>query len=103
MQKQVELLGMIVEVMDASSPSGYSSMECEFDHEVYEGGWSVGSKFSYVIAGKQVSESLVDPEGSLSDLVHELHKQMKTQTGGDWSSFLLSIDAEGKATTKFVY
>lgn len=101
MQRQVELLSKIIGVMHDSAPPGCSGMECEFDHEYYDGGWSVGSRYSYVVGEARVSEHLCDPEDMVSDYVHELHGLMKAQSGGDWVSFLLVIDAEGKASARF--
>ncbi|KRG69715.1 hypothetical protein ABB27_05450 [Stenotrophomonas terrae] len=102
-QRQIELLNKIVGVMHASAGAGYSGMECEFDHETYEGGWSVGSNYCYIMGANRISGRLDDPEDTLSDFVHELHELMKVHTGGDWTSFLLTVDAGGKAATKFYY
>ena len=36
-------------------------------------------------------------------LIRELHEVMKVHTGGDWKEFILTLDENGKAHTKFIY
>lgn len=100
-EKQLEVLNGITQIMHDSSHGKYEEMRCEFDHEVYEGGWSVGSKYSFVRNGLAVSELLDDPADRASDLVHQLHELMKSHPGGDWKSFTLAVDPSGKAKTNF--
>lgn len=76
---------------------------CEFEYEVYDGGWSVGTKYSFVRDGLFFSELLDDPEDRASSHVHKLHELMRLHTGGDWRKFVLVIDPSGKANTKFIY
>lgn len=88
-QRQVELVNKIIGVMHASAKPDCSGMECEFDHEIYQGGWSVGSKYFYVKDAIRISEHLNDPEDRLSDFVHELHEPMLVLAqepifGGAW-------------------
>lgn len=102
-EKQVEILNQIVQVMHNSAASNYEEMSCEFDYEVYEGGWSVGAKFSFVRDAVMVSDFLDDPDDRVSDLVHQLHGLMKAHTGGDWTRCVLSVGRDGKAKTNFTY
>ena len=102
-EKQLEVLNGLTKIMHDSSRGDYEEMRCEFDYEVYVGGWSVGSKYSFIRNGLSVSELLDDPEDKASDFVHQLHELMKAHTGGDWKKFVLSIDSSGKANTKFTY
>lgn len=101
--KQVEILNKLTQLMHDSTNGVYEEMQCNFEYEPYDGGWSVGSRFSFVRQGTTVSELLDDPDDTASDLVHELHEVMKKHTGGDWKSFVLSVDPTGKAHTKFAY
>lgn len=102
-EKQMEILRKITKIMHTPRRGGYDEMRCEFDYEAYEGGWSVRSKYSLVRGGVLVSDFLDDLKDTSSDLVHQLHELMKSHTGGDWKSFVLSVDSSGKANTKFVY
>lgn len=102
-EQQVEVLNEITQIMHDSAQGQYEQIYCEFDYEVYEGGWSVASKYSFVRHGVSVSELLDDPEDRASGLVHQLHELMKSHTGGDWKSFALAVDSSGKAKTNFTY
>lgn len=102
-EQQVEILSELVQIMHDSADGAYDSLCCEFDYEVYEDGWSVGYKYAFVHDGVSVSEILADPDRRVSDLVKQLHQVMQSHTGGDWSKFLLSVDGEGRANTKFTY
>jgi hypothetical protein len=102
-EQQVEVLNGITQIMHDSARGQYEEMRCEFDYEVYDGGWSVGAKYSFVRNGLSVSELLDDPEDRASGLVHQLHELMKSHTGGDWKRFVLAVDPSGKAKTNFDY
>ncbi|MCL7714443.1 hypothetical protein [Stenotrophomonas mori] len=102
-EDQVKILERLVEIMKASAAGSYERLECEFGYETYENGWSVGSKYSQVKNGQVMSELLDDPGDEASDLVHELHRLMKSHAGGAWDGFLLSVDFSGKADAKFIY
>lgn len=102
-EQQVDVLRALTQIMHDSASGQYDEMRCEFDYEVYDGGWSVGSKYSFVRDGLFVSELLDDPEDEASSLVHKLHALMTSHTGGDWTKFVLAIDPTGKATTQFAY
>lgn len=102
-EQQVAVLNQITQIMHNSADGEYEEMRCEFEHEVYTGGWSVGSKFSFARNGLSVSELLDDPRDIISELIHQLHELMKAHTGGDWKSFVLTVDAAGRAHTKFTY
>jgi len=102
-EQQVEILNSLVKIMHGSAHGQYDEMCCEFEHEVDDGGWSVGSKYSFVRDGLIVSEILDDPEDKVSDFVHKLHEIMRSHTGGDWKKFVLAVGSGGKANTKFIY
>jgi len=100
--QQVEALNQIVQIMHDSAGGPYEGLRCEFDYETYDGGWSVGSAYSFIRDGVSVGARLDDPHRA-SDLVGELHRLMLEHTGGDWREFILSVDADGRAHTKFEY
>lgn len=102
-EQQVRILNALVQIMHDSTHGRYEEMHCEFDYEVYEGGWSVGSKYSIVRDGLNISSILDDPEDKASILVNKLHDLMKSHTGGDWKKIVLSIGFSGKANAKFIY
>ncbi|GJI97213.1 hypothetical protein RugamoR57_39310 [Duganella caerulea] len=102
-EKQTKILNRLVQIMHDSARGPYDGMSCEFKYESYENGWSVDSKYEFLREGKSVSELLDDPEDEASNFVHELHELMKVHTGGDWKSFVLNVDATGKANIQFSY
>ena len=40
---------------------------------------------------------------SMLELIPKLHSMMKSHTGGEWTSFTLTLNKDGKAHTKFHY
>lgn len=100
--QQVQALNALTQIMHDSAHGPFDELRCEFEYEVYDGGWSVGSKYSFVRDGIFFSELLDDAEDKAPNYVHELHELMKSHTGGDWKKFVLIIDSSGKATTKFI-
>lgn len=102
-EQQVKILDALTQIMHDSAKGSYDELRCEFEYEVYEGGWSVASKYSFVRNGFLFSELLDDPEDNASGYVNKLHELMRLHTGGQWKKFVLAIDSSGKATTKFSY
>ncbi len=102
-EKQVEILNQITQVMHDSAAPSYEEMRCEFDYFVAEGDWSIGSEFSFVRNGEVHRTVLDDATGDIHQKVYQLHELMKAHTGGDWKSFVLAVDRNGKATTNFTY
>lgn len=102
-ERQADLLNAISQIMYKSAQGAYDEMSCNFEYETYKGGWSVGSAYTFVRDGASFSELLDDPKDIASGLVHDFHELMKTHTGGDWKNIVLTIDADGKAHTKFTY
>lgn len=102
-EKQVQLLNQLVQIMCDSVEGTCEQMFSTFEYSESEGTFSVRSALSYVQNGKTTHALLADPSDHASDLVIELHAIMKSHTGGSWRSFELKLDDEGKATTKFVY
>jgi len=77
------------------------SLTCRF--ELDEECISLDEDFSYVKNGESVSVALSDPDWLSMDWVIELHKLMKSHTGGTWYAFTISIGKDGKAKTEFEY
>lgn len=102
-EKQVEVLNQITQVMHDSAESAYEEMCCRFSYFIDEGDWSVDSEFSFVQNGDLHHALLKDSTGGVYKLVHQLHELMKAHTGGSWKSFVLTVDAAGRAHTKFTY
>jgi hypothetical protein len=102
-QGQVEVLNKITQIMHESAELNYEEMTCRFEYYVDEGDWSVDSEFSFIRGGILHRARLNDPNGGVYRLVHQLHELMKAHTGGDWKSFVLTVDTTRKAHTKFAY
>lgn len=102
-EKHVDILNHITQVMHDSAESSYEEMRCKFDHFVDEGDWSIDSEFSFVRNGEVHRTVLADATGQVYKKVHQLHELMKAHTGGDWKSFVLAVDPSGKAKTNFTY
>ena len=69
-EQQVQVLNSLTQIMHDSASGQYEEIRCEFEYEVYDGGWSVGSKYSFVRDGLFFSELLDDPEDRVSSHVH---------------------------------
>ena len=102
-EKQVELLNELVQVMHNCAAEGYEEMTCLFRINNPDGSWSIDTEFSFVRNGEDVSAFLRDPKNRMILNVRELHSLMKTQTGGSWNAFELSVGPGGKAKTRFIY
>lgn len=102
-EQQVESLNKITQVLHDSANGDYEEMGCQFEYFVDDGDWSVDSEFWFVRAGNRRRAHLNDPTGNVYRLVHQLHELMKAHTGGDWNQFVLAVDTNGKATSKFRY
>lgn len=99
--KQVAILNKLASVMMKSPDTDYDTLICRFEVSIEDD--SVGQEFSYTKDDKKISGLLDDPDWEVMDWVFDLHKEMKAHTGGEWTAFTLSIDKDGKATTKFEY
>lgn len=78
----------------------FISLECKYMPDYS----TVGITLSVSLLGKE--NYIMPPDGMASesiDLAEELHTLMKAYKGGAWTSFILTLDADGKAHTKFHY
>lgn len=102
-QAQIEIINEITQIMNDSAESSYEEMRCKFDYFFEGGDWSIGSEFSFVRKGELHRTVLADTTGEVYRKVYQLHELMKAHTGGDWKSFVLAVDQNGKAKTNFTY
>jgi Protein of unknown function, DUF600 len=101
-ERQTQILSDLGQAMHDSADQNYEKIECIFTFNS-SGNWSK-AEFSYTKDGKEISEFLKKKDGvSEYSLLEELHTIMKNHTGGEWDSFTLTLDADGKAHTKFHY
>jgi len=100
MQRQAELLGELSQILHNEADAGYDVVFCEY---VAQYG-SISSRFYFEKDQNRV-EKFISDDATLGnrDIALELRTLMKEHTGGEWSSFTLTLDADGKATTKFEY
>ncbi len=101
--KQTEILNSLVQIMHNSALTSYDELMGEFDFSEYEDGFSVGYSAKLKLNLKNHNLRLLDENDNISHLIEELHNLMKAHTGGSWTSFNLTLSAEGKVTTKFNY
>jgi hypothetical protein len=99
-EKQIEILNKLARIMIISA-ADCDSRTCIFEVDIENE--SVGQEFYFVKNGKKFSALLDDPDWVVMDLVFDLHKEMKSHTGGDWTEFTLTIGEDGKAKTTFKY
>jgi Protein of unknown function, DUF600 len=101
-ERQTELLNELIQMMHNSAGANYQDMTCKFTFNTKEL-WCE-TEFYYSKNGKKISEFLKEMNGiSKYSLLEELHTIMENHTGGKWDSFTLTLDADGKAHTKFHY
>ena len=103
-EAQTDIISEIVGYLYDSAPSDFEEAICIFEY-FYEddGSWSVESKFSYLLNGKNVSDYLNDQGDKVTDLVAKLHGVMLSHTGGEWNAFTLSVKNGGPANVAFKY
>lgn len=66
--------------------------------------WWLDSYFSFASDGKRHSFALSEEgEDVLFGLVFSLHEEIKNYTGGEWTTFTLTIGKDGKAKASFEY
>ncbi|WP_146176109.1 hypothetical protein [Chromobacterium haemolyticum] len=102
-ERQIELLTELAQIVHESAEEPYSEAHCDFEYKCSEKDWVFGFSFSYAAQGVSKSKLLKNPQNQVPELVHELHEIMLHHTAGFWKQFVLSIDADGKAHTNFVY
>jgi len=83
----------------------YDSACLWLDYQQFDdGSSSIGGRLSYTWEGEKKYAVVRSPEDEiLDDVIPHLHALMKAHTGGSWTFFTLTIDKDGKVTTKFNY
>ncbi len=100
LEKQTLILGELCQILHEEADEGYDFAECEYIAE-YE---TISSQFNFMKNGEIIRRHMsLGIPGKNRDLCEELRSLMKEHTGGEWTSFTLTLDADGNATTKFVY
>lgn len=104
-EKQKEIITQLASLVYNSAVQGYEEASCIFRYQVSsDGSSSVDTEAWYVRNGERKSVPLIrDKVNKPIVLVPKLHELMFTHTGGDWTAFILTLDKDGKATTKFKY
>ena len=105
-EEQRQIIDQLYRIVLGSTPKNATCSACRFDydHGYEDGSSSVGEEFWYFLDGERKSAAM-DYELSFSvmSLVKDLHAKMKAHTGGDWDAFTLTIEEDGRVTTKFEY
>jgi hypothetical protein len=104
LEEQTNVLEKIAQIVHLNAVDGYDKACCIFDISFsQDGSSSVGEAFSFQKNGTRFSEFLRYTDKEIPSLVRALHTMMKAHTGGEWTSFTLTLDQDGKAHTKFHY
>lgn len=104
-EQQTMILNNLCQLLHDNADEGYDEACCEFKYYFGDdGSLGFGAKFHFSIDGLVNSRVFRDTnENRFDDLILKLHTLMKEHTGGDWKTFTLTLDKNGKATTKFDY
>lgn len=100
--KQAEILTKLAQLMRDQVNDPYESITCEYQFvERYS---TVSSTFSVMCEGAQTYPYTAPGFATENlEICLTLRELMKGHTRGEWTSFTLSLDASGKAKTKFKY
>lgn len=100
--EQTDILEKMSQIIYSNVDIAYDLIILKIELDTVEGWSDIECNFKY---GDTVNETNLDASSSwrLHQSAEELHKLMKAHTGGEWRSFTLTLDADGKAHTKFHY
>ncbi|WOE76106.1 hypothetical protein [Alterisphingorhabdus coralli] len=101
-EKQSKLLEKLANILFNTTDVEYDALWCEYECDDEFN--TIDTALFYKTDGKVVN--FAAPVGVSSknlDLCQELRAVMKAHTGGEWSSFTLTLGKDGKAHTKFEY
>lgn len=102
LEKQGHLLEQLANMLYNSFDGDFDILKAEY--EVLSAFGTISTSLSYVKDGKeQYFEAPLGVASQNLDLCSDLRVLMKAHTGGEWTSFTLTLDANGKAHTKFHY
>jgi Protein of unknown function, DUF600 len=101
-ERQTEILNYLVQIMHDEADGDYEKLTCRFEINLEEE-WSE-TKFVFQRNGLEVSKGISEKyTWDIHNALEELHIAMREHTGGEWTSFTLTLDKDGKAHTKFHY
>lgn len=100
-ERQTEILTKLSQIMLDQVNGPYEYIACEYEHVKRYG--TVSSTLSVIFEGAQTF-----PDTALGFATENLELCMKLRglmkdAGAEWTSFTISLDASGKANTKFKY
>lgn len=100
--RQTEILENLSQILYKNRPNEYDYIYCEYNYlDEYD---TVSSAPSFQIESKFYDLDLSDGDPTKNmELSLELRSLMKNSTGGEWTSFVLTLDKNGQARTKFMY
>lgn len=94
------ILEKLANILFNSVDQKYEKLHCNY--KSIHG--TISTSISYETNSERVSiEAPVGVASKNLELCLELRELMKNHTGGEWDSFTLTLDADGKAHTKFHY
>ena len=100
--QQQALLDEIAQILHNEADDGYEKVSCKFE-------WipdyaTINLSFHFMISEESIRRHISTANDiRVFDLAEELRAVMKSHTGGEWTSFTLTLDKNGKAHTKFEY
>lgn len=102
LERKMEILQDLSHLIHNETDEGYDKAICEY---VYEKDYdTIDMKFDFWRYDKHINRGFTSGIPSkMMFLAMELRSLMKEHTGGEWTSFTLTLDKDGNATTKFVY
>lgn len=104
-EEQRAIIDEVYRLLTDSIDAEFDQAKCEIRYDRFDdGSSSIGSKASYQVADVITHCLLKYPDVSvLDEAVPKLHRLMKEHTGGDWNALTLSVEQDGRVTTKFEY
>ena len=101
-ESQTDILNELAQIIHNEVNSDYEAVTCEYNFiSRYN---TISSSFRFVKNGEQYNKEMSPGVPTRNaELAFELRALMKAHTGGEWTSFTLTLDKDGKAHTKFHY
>ena len=104
-EEQKQIIEKLYWLAKISLDGLYDTAELWLDYRRYDDGSSyIGGRLSYTWEGEKKYAIVRYPDSEiLNEIIPRLHALMKSHTGGVWESLTLTIDKDGKVSTKFHY
>lgn len=102
LEEQTEVLNELAQILHSEAGDDYDFVMCEYEFlERYN---TISSSLKLSKNGREYYKEMSSGAPSQNaELAFKLRTLMKAHTGGEWESFTLKIDDQGKAHTKFYY